>query len=180
VVGSSVALVGLPGSGKSTLGHLLARRLGWDFVDSDKYIEEQTGCSITEIFAREAETGFRRRERAALSAICKLRRHVIATGGGAVLLEDNRSLLRQNCLVVYLRAQPDDLFRRLLGDRGRPLLRTADPFKTLCQLFCERDEFYLQTAHLVLDTQRRSKNATVSAIFRELEKHEMGIRSRDT
>ena len=122
-----IALVGLPGSGKSTVGRQLARRLGVPFADSDHVIEQQLGCSIREYFEREGEDRFRDIEAAVLDDLTRHHEGVLATGGGAVLRDENRSHLRGRGHVVYLRSTPEEVFRRLRHDANRPcLLYTSD------------------------------------------------------
>src|SRR4051812_42947171 len=133
----SLVLVGLPGSGKSTVGRGLARRVGLPFIDSDHAIEQRLGCSIRDYFAREGEAAFRDIEQQVLGEIAAGAPCVLATGGGSVLRKANRDTLRGAGHVVYLRASPDDLWRRLRNDSKRPLLQVADPQKQLRELFAQ-------------------------------------------
>ena len=123
--------MGLPGSGKTTIGRQLARRLGQPFVDSDHVIEHQLGCSIREFFAREGEDSFRDVEQQVLDELTQTHEGVIATGGGAVLRETNRRHLHERGHVVYLRSTPEDVFRRVRHDTARPLLQVDDPLSRL-------------------------------------------------
>ncbi|TAK92628.1 MAG: shikimate kinase [Burkholderiaceae bacterium] len=140
------------GAGKTTLGKLLARRLGFAFVDSDHEIEAQTGVRIRDIFEIEGEATFRAREHKALEQLLGRRNTVLATGGGIVLLPENRALLKAHPPVVYLHAQPQRLWERLHHDRSRPLLQTADPQAKLAQLYAERDPFYRAVASHIFET----------------------------
>ena len=165
-----MALIGLPGSGKSTVGRQLARRLGLPFLDSDQVLEERLGCSIRQFFEREGEAAFRDVEAAVIDELTRPDAGaVLSTGGGAVLREANRVHLRQRCKVLYLRATPEDLFRRLRHDRNRPLLQVADPLAKLKELYAERDPLYRETAHFVIDTGRPSVATLVNMVCMQLE-----------
>lgn len=143
-----VFLIGMPGSGKSTVGRLVARETGRSFVDCDREIELRSGASIATIFELEGEAGFRRRESHVLDELTQRADIVLATGGGAVLAEDNRVHLRSRGLVIYLEASMDELVRRASGDASRPLLRTDDPRSALVELMQLRQPLYEATAHL--------------------------------
>src|SRR5690349_548465 len=117
----------MPGSGKSTVGRQLSRRLRLPFFDSDQLIEQHLGCTIKDFFAREGEVAFRDIEERVIREAMQGASSVLATGGGAVLREANRTNLRAGGRVVYLRSSPDELYRRLRHDRVRPLLQVADP-----------------------------------------------------
>jgi shikimate kinase len=165
----TIALVSMPGGGKSTVGRQLARRLGWSFVDSDAEIERRIGCSIRAFFEREGEDRFRDIEQQVIAEFGDAPNAVLATGGGAVLREANRTWLHRHATVVYLRSTPEDLFRRLRFDAKRPLLQVADPLARLRDLFATRDPLYLQTAHFVIDTGRPSVPTLVNMILMQLE-----------
>jgi shikimate kinase len=151
-VPGSIFLVGLMGAGKTSVGRLLARRLGKTFYDCDHEIERATGVKVAVIFEIEGESGFRARESKMLAELVRRKEAVLATGGGAVLSPENRTLLSANGIVVYLRATPLDLWRRTRHDKNRPLLKTPDPLAKLEQLFEERDPLYSSTADIVIDT----------------------------
>ncbi|MDB5811091.1 MAG: aroK [Betaproteobacteria bacterium] len=155
-VPGSIFLVGLMGAGKTSVGRLLARRAGKTFYDSDHEIERRTGVKIPVIFEIEGEAGFRVREAAMLRELTALNDIVLATGGGAVLREDNRQVLTQNGTVVYLRASLEDLWQRTRHDRNRPLLRTPDPRAKLEELFAQRDPLYREVAAVIIDTGNQS------------------------
>jgi shikimate kinase len=167
----AVALVGMPGSGKSTVGRHVARHLQLPFVDTDHLIEQRIGCSIREFFELQGEPAFRDVEAEVIDATTQAAEaRVIATGGGAVLRESNRDLLRARTTVMYLRASPDDLARRLRHDTHRPLLQGAgDAVRRLRQLFAERDPLYRRTAHYVVEIQRPSVHALVNMVLMQLE-----------
>ncbi|HWH80606.1 MAG TPA: shikimate kinase [Burkholderiaceae bacterium] len=164
-----VTLVGLPGSGKSTVGRQLARRLGVAFVDSDAAIEQRLGCSIRAHFEREGEAAFRAIERGVLAELVGGRDGVIATGGGAVLNDDTRQALRADTTCIYLHSTPEDLFRRLRHDTKRPLLQVPDPLARLREMFAERDPLYREAAHFVIETGRPSVATLVNMIVMQLE-----------
>lgn len=164
-----IALVGLPGSGKSTVGRQLARRLGVSFADSDQVIEQQLGCSIREYFEREGEDRFRDIEESAIDALTASTDGVIATGGGAVLRPGNRAHLRERTQVVYLRSSPEEVFRRLRHDTNRPLLQVKDPLGRMRELYAIRDPLYRETAHYVIETGRPSVSTLVNMILMQLE-----------
>lgn len=151
VMNSHIALVGLPGSGKSTIGRYLARRWSVPFVDVDVAIEEQIRCSIREFFAKEGESSFREVEQAVLARLlAKPDKMVIATGGGAVLKPENRAQLAQHSQVVYLSASPHEIARRLQKDTQRPLLQVDNPLRRLLDLHGVRDPLYREVADFVV------------------------------
>lgn len=164
----NISLVGLPGSGKSTVGRQLARRLELSFIDSDHVIEQRLGCSIREYFEREGEERFRDIEEAVLDELSQ-QPGVLATGGGAVLRPANREHLRTRGKVVYLKSSPEELLRRLRHDTQRPLLQVADPLKRLRELYAVRDPLYRETAHFVIETGRPSVTKLVNMIVMQLE-----------
>ena len=137
------------GSGKSTVGRCLAALLKKDFVDSDEELEERCGADIPWIFDIEGEKGFRKRETAVLTDLSKRRNAIIATGGGAILAEENRKILRSTGFVVYLTADLDVLFNRVAKDKTRPLLQVPDPQRAYEEIFNQRDPLYRATADLV-------------------------------
>ena len=162
-------LVGMPGSGKSTVGRQLARRLGLPFFDCDALIEQRLGCSIREYFAQRGEAAFRDVEQQVIAELASGPDAVVATGGGAVLREANRQKLREVGRVIYLRSSPEDLHRRLRHDRQRPLLQVADPLGRLRSLHAERDPLYRDTAHFHVDTGRPTVPTLVNMIVMQLE-----------
>lgn len=163
------SLIGLPGSGKSTVGRHLARRLALPFVDSDHVVEQRLGCPIRQYFEREGEAAFRDVEEAVIDELSLAQTGILATGGGAVLREANRRHLRERGLVVYLKSSPDELFRRLRHDRNRPLLQVADPLARLRDLYAIRDPLYRETAHFSIETGRPSVATLVNMIVMQLE-----------
>jgi shikimate kinase len=165
----TIALVGMPGSGKSTVGRHLARHLGWQFVDSDHEIEREVGGPVRAYFEQHGEPAFRDLEEATLQRLCQRPDTVLATGGGAVLRPANRDALSTHCVVVYLKSSPEDLFRRLRHDTQRPLLQVGDPLKRLRELFRDRDPLYRATARFTIETGRPSVPTLVNMILMQLE-----------
>jgi shikimate kinase len=163
-----VFLVGPMGSGKSTVGRQLAALLGKEFLDSDHEIERRTGASIPLIFEIEGEAGFRRREQQLIEELTRRPNIVLATGGGAVLAEDNRRALRERGTVVYLHAELDTLIERTRRDRHRPLLQTADPRGKMAEILAQREPLYRRTAHLVVHTGERGAAAVAREIAARL------------
>ena len=165
----NIIFVGLPGSGKTTVGRQLARRLGLPFADSDHVIEQRLGCSIREYFVREGEDNFRDVEEAVLDDLSLHHSGVISTGGGSVLREANRRRLHERGQVIYLRSSPEDVYRRLRHDTVRPLLQVEDPLARLRALYEARDPLYRETAHYVIETGRPSVSALVHKVIMQLE-----------
>lgn len=176
----NIFLIGLMGAGKTSVGRFLAKRFGKTFYDCDQEIERRTGVKIPVIFEIENERGFRAREAAILRELVESHDIVLATGGGAVLTEENRRLLKQHGTVVYLRATLDELWRRTRHDRNRPLLQTADPRATLQQLLEQRDPLYRETAHIVVDTCNQSLAALGRKLEQQLHKQPLGLPVSDT
>lgn len=165
----NIVFVGLPGSGKTTIGRHLSRRLGVPFLDSDHVIEERLGCSIREYFAREGEDAFRDVEQQVLDDLSQHHQGVLSTGGGSVLREANRRHLHERGHVIYLRSTPEDVYRRLRHDTVRPLLQVEDPLARLRALYEARDPLYRDAAHFVLDTGRPSVATLVNKLLMQLE-----------
>jgi shikimate kinase len=159
-----LVLIGMMGAGKSTVGRLLARAIGCDFIDADREIEARSGVSISTIFELEGEAGFRKREAAMIDELSRRTGAVLATGGGVVLSEDNRRRLHERGLVIYLQANADEIARRTANDRDRPLLQTADPRARIIELLREREPLYLQTAHLAFPSPSANPRRLVKRI----------------
>ena len=145
-------LIGMPGSGKSTLGRLLAKRLDKHFYDADVELEHRLGVSIAVIFELEGEPGFRDREEIVVAECVEHVNAVLATGGGAVLRAGNRQRLKQNGTVLYLHASPEILWERTRRGKHRPLLQAPDPFQRLKELYEVRDPLYRETADFVIES----------------------------
>ena len=165
-----IVLVGMPGCGKSTVGRSLARRLQMDLADSDHVIEQRLGSSIRSYFERHGEAAFRDVEEAVLDELTSGTPIVLSTGGGSVLRPANRERLRARGRVIYLRASPEQLYRRLRNDTKRPLLQVADPLKRLRDLFDERDPLYRECAHVIVDTHGAGLSTLVSRVLAQIER----------
>ncbi len=156
-----IVLIGPMGAGKSTIGRMLARDLGYQFVDIDRMIEARCGANIPWIFDVEGEAGFRQRETAMLTELAALENIVIATGGGAVMSPDNHALLKLAAQVVYLKTSIEQQVERTRRDRNRPLLQNDNPEAVLRNLFSIRDPIYTQLADVVMHTDRKSPRLVV-------------------
>jgi shikimate kinase len=165
----NIFLIGPMGAGKSTIGRHLAELLDKEFQDSDHEIEQRTGASIPLIFEIEGEAGFRGRESSVLDDLTRKSNVVLATGGGAILSDDNRRALRSRGVVVYMHAPLETLLQRTRRDRHRPLLQTTDRGKTLEEILKSREPIYRQTADIVVETSHRSPASVAREIARKLE-----------
>lgn len=163
----NIVLVGFMGSGKSSIGRKLSRRLGFQFIDTDALIVERAGMPIPDFFALRGEDAFRDLETAVLESIGHLRRCVISTGGGAVLREENRVLLRDCGFVVRLTASEEIIFQRVSRTNKRPLLHTENPRETMRDLLAAREEHYRAAADFTLDTTILSHSEAVESIVAE-------------
>ena len=164
----NIFLVGPMGSGKSAVGKCLARLLGAPFYDSDVEIERRTGVDIPYIFEKEGEAGFRQREREAIEALTAMEPIVLATGGGAVLLPENRQLLKARGCVVYLETSVAQQVERVRLGRNRPLLANTDPATKLAELMRERAPLYAEVADITVRTDDRKVRAVAEDILRLL------------
>lgn len=162
--------MGLPGSGKSSVARMLARHYGWPSRDTDALIEARIGMPIREFFAARGEPAFREIETQVLAdCVRDDESGLLATGGGIVLADTNRQLLRQHTLCFYLRSTPEELARRLRNDTQRPLLQGVDALQKLRELHQQRDAFYRQAAHYVVEAGRPTVWALVHWICMQLE-----------
>ncbi|RIJ24253.1 shikimate kinase [Henriciella barbarensis] len=164
----TVALVGLMGAGKSTVGRRLADTLGRQFYDSDNEIEKAASLSISDIFALHGEEEFRRGERRVLERLLNEAPHVLATGGGAYLNPDTRDLLREKAITIWLNADLETLWRRVSRRSHRPLLKADNPKGVLSRLLDERTPIY-EKADLVVTSEEGPHRATVNAILKALD-----------
>ncbi len=163
-----IFLIGMPGSGKSTVGRRIASRLRRPFIDADKELESRCGVPIATIFEVEGEDGFRRREAALIDELSARADMVVATGGGAVLLAENRHVMRERTLVVYLEASLTELWHRLRNDRKRPLLQTEDPRARLSELMRIRTPLYESVGGLRVRSARQSADRLAVDIIERL------------
>jgi shikimate kinase len=161
-------LVGPMGVGKTTIGRLIARKLGRQFIDLDVEIEHRAGAEIPWIFDVEGEDGFRRRESELLEEYAGERNLVVSTGGGVVLKPENRSVLQRSGLVVFLNATVEQLYERLLKDKKRPLLQVPDRKAAIQHLKHNRDPLYREVADLVVDVGSRNSRHITELLYKEL------------
>ena len=168
---SVVALVGLPGGGKSTVGRQLARRLGARFLDADAVLEERIGMPIRSYLEQHGEAPFRDLEAQVIDELTSPGQGplILATGGGAVLRAENRQRLHERTTVIYLRSTAEELFKRLRHDTQRPLLQVADPLAKLRELHAQRHPLYEEVAHYRVDTGRPSVATLVNMILMQLD-----------
>jgi len=166
---NNIFLIGLMGAGKSTVGKVLAKKLGRRFLDADHVIEERCGVKIPVIFEMEGEAGFRKREAQVIREITAEHDIVLATGGGAILFPENREVLRERGTVIYLHANPNELWHRTKGGDGRPLLRNGDAKKILENFYTIRDPLYREIADHVIETGKPSVNQLVNTLIMQLE-----------
>lgn len=168
----NIVLIGFRGCGKSTVGRLLADRLGWPFVDTDEQVVAAAGRSISEIFAREGETAFRARETAVVLAVCARQRQVISVGGGAVLADPCRAALGAAGPCIWLTAPPEELCRRMQSDPGsaadRPPLTALPALDEVRLLLSRRTPLYAALAHIAVDTTGRTATDVAHEILARL------------
>tara|TARA_B100000795_G_C22586489_1_gene355804 strand:+ start:112 stop:627 length:516 start_codon:yes stop_codon:yes gene_type:complete len=165
----NIILVGPMGSGKTTIGRQLSKNLGLDFFDSDYEIIDTTGVSIEHIFDVEGEKGFRAREFDVIKKLCNMSNIVLATGGGAVILEENRALIKQAGLVVYLSSSVDQILRRTAKSKTRPLIeKSTDRRKTITDILDVRDPLYKEVASLIINTNGKKLNEVINEITKSL------------
>jgi shikimate kinase len=165
---TNIFLIGPMGAGKSTIGKRLARTLNKTFIDSDQQIESRTGVDIPTIFDIEGEAGFRKREAAMIDELSQSTNLVLATGGGAILSEENRQHLMSRGVVIYLQTSIAQQLARTRHDRNRPLLNTDDPESKLTELMNLRAPLYREIADIVVDTDNRHSNQVCKEIQKNL------------
>ena len=164
------------GAGKSTIGRQLSTVLHQEFKDSDHEIVARTGASIPLIFEIEGEEGFRQREAMVIDELTQKDGIILATGGGAVLREENRRHLKERGVVIYLYATLDQLFERTRRDKNRPLLQTENPRERLEQMMAERDPLYREVANMVVHTDDRSVRSVIKEIIVRLQRDDKGYK----
>ena len=165
-----IVLIGPMGAGKTTIGKLLAQQLGYQFYDSDSEIEACAGASISWIFDKEGEAGFRQRETKTIDRLSQCHYTVLATGGGAVMTPANHPYLKRG-FVIYLRAEVDVQYERTCRDRNRPLLQTENPKQRLTELFTLRDPVYRELADITITTGQTSPKKMIQVILEKLTDH---------
>ncbi|MCL4127836.1 UNVERIFIED_CONTAM: hypothetical protein GTU68_009556 [Idotea baltica] len=158
------------GAGKTTIGRFLADYLNLEFIDLDAEIEARCGANIPWIFDVEGEAGFRKRESQILEEVTTRSGILLATGGGAVLDDSNRDILRQRGCVAYLSASVEQLLERTVSDRSRPLLQVENPREVIEKLIAERDPLYREVADLVVVTEKRKPQVVAEDIVAEVRK----------
>lgn len=156
------------GSGKTTIGQLLAKRLHLAFVDSDHELEQRTGVSVATIFEIEGEPAFRAREEALIDELSQRESIIMGTGGGAILSLQTRLVLQARGTVVYLHSTAETSYERIRRNRDRPLLMVADPLARLRELYEVRHPLYADTAHFVVESYRDRPSAVVTEIIGRL------------
>ncbi len=165
-----IVFVGPMGAGKTTIGKILAKELGYDFYDSDKEVERRTGANIPWIFDVEGELGFRNRESQVIEVLADLKSVVLATGGGAMMREVNRDSVKKTGFVVYLNTSVEQQYKRTHKDKNRPLLQGGkDARQVLSELYALRDPIYREVADVVIDTDKKSMKGIVKDIISAIE-----------
>ena len=169
----NIVLIGFMGCGKSTIGRELNKNLGYQLIDSDHAIEEQTGKKIPDIFAEDGEDTFRALETKLLKDMIKQQtnHHILSTGGGIVCREENRALLHQLGFVVWLSCTPEDIYERTSRNSNRPLLQCDDPMMAINNLLSERTPFYEEAAHLKISTSGLDFNEISCGILESARYH---------
>ena len=162
----NIYLIGLMGSGKTTLGRILSKKLDKAFFDSDQVLEEKLGVNVPMIFEYEGEAGFREREKDVLKELVSKKDIVLATGGGIILSESNRNLLSKNGIVIYLKSDQRDLISRMKNDKSRPLLKTGNIEAIIKELCKEREPLYEAISDFEVSTKNKRIYEVVNEIIR--------------
>jgi len=161
----NIYLIGLMGSGKTTLGKILSKKLDKDFYDSDQVIEEKLGVNVPMIFEYEGEAGFREREKDSLKQLVGKKNIVLATGGGIILSKSNRDLLSENGIVIYLKSNQKDLIKRMKNDKTRPLLKNGNIEEIIKKLCKEREPLYEEIADFEIVTKNKRIHEVINEII---------------
>lgn len=168
-----ISLIGYRGTGKTTVGFLLAERLGWTCIDSDVQIEHDAGVSIRQIFESEGESGFRARESAVITRLARMHKIVLALGGGAILREENRKAIMVAGPTVWLWAEPEELYKRISDDptteNSRPNLTADGGFQEICSVLKQRAPIYQQCADAKIETDNKTPREIVDEIVDRLD-----------
>ena len=161
----NIVLVGLMGAGKTSVGRLLAEKLGIEFYDTDDVIENEAGCSIVDIFSQKGEQAFRELEKKTILKLSQKSGNIISTGGGSLENEENLKNLKKNGLIVYLKASPEVLYERIKNQKNRPLLKNGSPLKTLKELLEKREQAY-KRADYIIDTALKTAEDVTNEIVK--------------
>ena len=161
----NIYLIGLMGSGKTTLGKILSKKLDKQFYDSDHVIEEKLGVDVPMIFEYEGEAGFREREKDSLIELVSKKNIVLATGGGIILSKSNRDLLSENGIVIYLKSNQKELIKRMKNDKTRPLLKNGNIEEIIKELCKEREPLYEEIADFEIMTKNKRIHEVVNEII---------------
>jgi shikimate kinase len=162
----NIALIGFMGTGKSSVGRLIADQLHFSLIDTDELIESRTGKSVAEIFAGEGEPAFRQHEQKVVAELSARKRAVISTGGGVGASEHNLASLKEHALVVCLWASPEKIWERVRTQTHRPLLQEADPLAKIRQLLAAREKCY-KNADVLLNTEVRSLKEVAQQVLHQ-------------
>ena len=167
----NIVLIGLMGSGKTTVGNLIAQKLGKSFIDTDVLIEKEAQMTINEIFQLYGETHFRELESKIIKKLSLDSDQIISTGGGSVENQDNLKNLKETGILFYLKASAKELFERIKNENNRPLLKNNDPLNTLEKLLEKREKFYTQ-ANFIISTENKQIDEIVNEIVEKYKKYE--------
>lgn len=164
----NVALIGFMGSGKTSVGRALSKKLGLRFIETDEIVEKDAGKPIARIFSEDGERAFRRLEAEAVSRSSEAKGAIISCGGGVVTNPDNVAALKRNCIIVLLRASPEETLRRVGNGKSRPLLRAKDRLARIKALAKSRKNYYESAADILVDTDGINVGKVASLIAENL------------
>jgi len=168
-ISKNIFLIGMMGSWKSTVGKKIAKSLNYNFIDTDDYIEDLFGMSISQIFETKGENEFRKIESRVFIEKCKEKKHLIATGGGIVIKRENREALKNDGITLLLKAKPETLSIRIKNTNKRPLLNGNDSLFRLSQIWKKRKIYYENAAHITIETDKFSSNQVAKMVIKELD-----------
>ena len=169
---NNIFLIGPMASGKTTIGRKLAKKTSKKFYDSDKEITKSTGAKISLIFEIEGDTGFRTRETKIISKLVLLKNIVLSTGGGTILIEENRNMLVENGIIVYLKSSAREIFNRTSEDKSRPLLQGKNRLSKIKEILNEREPIYKSLANEIIDTDNFVAEEIIQEILKRIKKYE--------
>ena len=162
----NIVLMGFMGAGKTTIGKKLAKALECEFIDTDEWIEKEQGRKISDIFAEDGEAVFRDMETDLLKRLQgSEEKFVLSIGGGMPVREENRALLRNLGIVIYLKTSKEEIIRRVSGNKNRPLLQGGDLEEKVTNLMNAREQIYVETAHMEVITDRKNPSEVVENIM---------------